>query len=86
MKTIEKMNFDIDDAVHDEVLSKKLGVPVIETKSFHRLNQIIGYAKYTNGQSGNIYFRGQSEILKTVFRAYLDKHTKMEPYIKEAGN
>ena len=62
MKTIEKINFDADDAAHDEEMSKELGLPVIEAKSFHRLNQIVGYAKHINGQDGNIYFRGQSDI------------------------
>jgi len=76
MKTIEKMNFDIDDAAHDEALSKKYGVPVVEAKSFHRLNQIVGYAKYTNGRSGNIYFRGQSEIYKSCFPSLLRQAQK----------
>jgi hypothetical protein len=65
------MNFDTDDAVHDEKLSKKLGIPVVEAKSFHRLNQIVGYAKYVNGQDGNIYFRGQSNIYASCLPSLL---------------
>lgn len=82
MKTIEKINFDMKDALHDEELSKKFGIPVVEAKSFHRLNQIVGYAKHVNGEDGNIYFRGQSNIYTSCIPSLLRSSDKTKLFPK----
>lgn len=85
MQTIRKMNFDMDDASFDDGLSKKYNIPVVEAKSFHRLNQIIGYAKHINGKSGNIYFRGQSHLYKSCYPSLLRKVQSIGAFQKGSG-
>jgi hypothetical protein len=67
MKLVNKLTFGDDDAVRDESLSNGIGIPVFHVKTFHKLNQIVGYAKYINRLGGNIYFRGQSELYSACF-------------------
>ena len=46
--------------------SSKNEVPIYEVLSCHGLNQIIGYIKLKNKEYGNVYYRGQCKLHKTM--------------------
>lgn len=41
-------------------------VPIYDVPNVPSLNQIIGYVKYINGDSGAVYYRGQSKLHPTM--------------------
>ena len=51
------------DPVGVECLTSPSGnIPVYEIHSFHSLTQFIGFGKYLNRESGNVYLRGQTSL------------------------
>lgn len=40
---------------------------LIEVGSIHALNQLVGYVKYINKDEGGIFFRGQTDVYKSLF-------------------
>ena len=51
------------DPVGVECLTSPSGnMPVYEIHSFHSLTQFIGFGKYLNRESGNVYLRGQTSL------------------------
>ena len=49
--------------VGGECLTSPSGnIPVYEIHSFHSLTQFIGFGKYLNRESGNVYLRGQTSL------------------------
>ena len=51
------------DPVGAECLTSPSGnIPVYEIHSFHSLTQFIGFGKYLNRESGNVYLRGQTSL------------------------
>ena len=51
------------DPVGVECLTSPSGnIPVYEIHSFHSLTQFIGFGKYLNRASGNVYLRGQTSL------------------------
>jgi hypothetical protein len=47
-------------------------VPMFDILSMHGLNQIIGYAKFNNKDTANVYYRGECKIhdslIPSIFR------------------
>ncbi len=55
------------DPVEIEYLTSVSGdIPVYEIHSFHSLTQFIGFGKYLNRDSGNVYLRGQTDLYNGV--------------------
>lgn len=84
MKLIDKITFDDDSACLDNVLSERLDIPVVHVKNFHKLNQIVGYAKHINGIDGNIYFRGQAKLYDSCFPSLLRRIEREGVYYQRA--
>ena len=55
--------------------TKSISIPIYEVSSFYLLNQFVGYAKYINRNSGNIYFRGQEILSPKMITAFFRKCT-----------
>lgn len=39
-------------------------VPVFDVKDMYGLNQLVGYVKLINAETGTVLFRGQSKLLQ----------------------
>ena len=61
-------NFKCDSALQESPLTIANGetVPVFSITSYHALVQCVGYAKYLNRNSGNVYLRGQDELYPSL--------------------
>lgn len=63
-----KKTLSIDGAEYKESFRFNCGndVPVYEVSTVHALNQIIGYAKFNNQSYGNVYYRGEWRLHKSI--------------------
>lgn len=50
----------------DYVFESTHTVPIFEAYSVHGLNQIIGYAKFINKSYGDVYYRGECKLHKSL--------------------
>lgn len=41
-------------------------VPIYEVYTYHAFNQLIGYAKFINQSYGNVYYRGEAKLHKSL--------------------
>ena len=63
MKRLTDFDKKTPDPVGVEYLISPSGhIPVYEIHSFHSLIQFIGFGKYLNRESGNVYLRGQTSL------------------------
>lgn len=44
-------------------------VPVFDVKDMYGLNQLVGYVKLINAETGTVLFRGQSKLLQGKMQA-----------------
>ena len=67
LKVIEP-NKAIQDAVYLEDFEFTCGrkVPMYQVNSIYALTQIIGYVKYINASYGNVLYRGQCKLYRTI--------------------
>ena len=67
LKVIEP-NKAIQDAIYLEDFEFACGrkVPMYQVNSIYALTQIIGYVKYINASYGNVLYRGQCKLYKTI--------------------
>ena len=67
LKIIEP-NKVIRDAIYIEDFEFNCGrkVPMYQVNSIYALTQIIGYVKYINASYGNVLYRGQCKLYKTI--------------------
>lgn len=67
MKTIEK-NKIIGNTKYLSMHEFETGhkVPIYLVEDIHDLNQVIGYVKFINKESGDIYYRGQNKLYNTM--------------------
>lgn len=64
----ELKRIDHTDIIYQEnfVFDNGCECPLVEIKSFHALNQYIGYVKHINQNNEKIYFRGQTTLYKKL--------------------
>jgi hypothetical protein len=62
MKTIDKFTGDQETVLVGFHGRAGVKIPIFEARSYHKLNQLLGYAKYINRSAGHVYFRGQSDL------------------------
>lgn len=48
----------------DDKTNKRIMIPIYEIDSFHLLTQFVGYTKYKNRESGDVYLRGQTSLFE----------------------
>lgn len=66
--TCLKEHLTIHDAVFIKQHTFSCGhkAPLFEVNTMHALNQIIGHAKFNNREYGHVFYRGQSNLHKTL--------------------
>lgn len=58
-------------------------IPVYEITTFHTLTQFVGFAKYINRKDGNVYYRGQSELHKSIYPSIFRGTTNFDSRYKK---
>ena len=66
MKEIKKIDNEDIVFLSNYIFESGYECPLLEVKSFHALNQIIGYAKFINQKEEKILFRGQTSLYKNL--------------------
>ena len=71
--------------VEDWIFSNGDTAPVYEVFSAHALNQLIGYAKHINRDYGNVYYRGQTGLYKSLLASLYRKYDRISSAGKVIG-
>ena len=95
----KSIQVNIDFAVIDEEYTFRNGLklPIFKISSYHTLVQFIGYAKYLNRSTGNVYLRGQHKMYDTLIPAIFrncssrnggvcNRNTRISEIVRECTN